>query len=90
MLLLRVETVVGWDTLLYYACRVSFVLRAARVICHGYRHNVVVRGPLFPRAHYFSATIRNVAARGTELPSYIKKCGWQGEAWRRFVGIQRD
>lgn len=63
----------GRDTLLYYPCRVSFVLRAARVICHVYRHNVVVRGPLFPRAHYFSAKIRTVPARGTQLPYYIKK-----------------
>ena len=77
---------VGRYTLLYYTCSVSFVLRAARVICHVYRHNVVVRGPLFPRAHYFSAKIRTVTARGTELPYYIIKsvCG---KARRRCVAI---
>lgn len=60
------------DALLYYTCRVSFVLRAARVICHVYRHNVVVRSPLFPRAHYFSTKIRIATAREKELPCYKK------------------
>jgi hypothetical protein len=63
----------GRYTLLYYTCSVSFVLRAAQVICHVYRHNVVVTEPLFPRVHYFSAKIRTVRARGTGLPYYIKK-----------------
>lgn len=60
------------DPLLYYTCGVSFVLRSARVICHVYRHNVVVRSPLFPRAHYFSTKIRIATARGKELPCYKK------------------
>lgn len=58
--------------MLCYTCRVSFVLRAARVICHVYRRNVVVTGPLFPRAHYFSTKIRTATARGKELPYYKK------------------